>query len=145
MWIGKRYLDGKVSLGGSQIRVRVVFRPRRLARNCEVCAVANAGHRCQKSPQPCRVGIESREGRRGGVILCLVLRLPRSQPFGQMVPESEEPSVGHLEHATEVAWLISIEKEVRVWSIPISVLRPVQKSQSHQGIQKIAGGARMQS
>lgn len=78
------------------------------------------------------------------VVLCLVLGLSGAKRLGQMVPESEEPGVRHLQDAADIARFVAIEKELRVGRIAVVVLCPVQKSQRHQRIQEVACAAGMQ-
>ncbi len=143
--IGQRNLDRKVALRGAEVSEGPVFRPRHLARNGEVGAVADGGHRGQKSLQPRRIGIQRREGRGAGVIFCLVLRLPRAQRLCQVVPEADRdvrspsPACRRCSSAC-----FGPEKGLPPANCD-SVLCPVEEAQRHQGIQKIAGGARMQS
>ena len=56
-----------------------------------------------------------------------------------MVPEAEEPAVGHVQHATQVRRLSLVEKEIRLRSVVVLAVDPVKKAQRHQGVQEILG------
>jgi len=62
-----------------------------------------------------------------------------------MIPVPEESHARHLEDAANVAWLATVQKQIRLGSVAIDIPVSVQKLQSHQGIQKIPRGSRMQT
>src|SRR6201996_7648639 len=142
--ISQRDLHSQVSLRCSQVGVCLVLRPWYLARNREVCSVADAGHGCEKCFEARRIGVQGGERRCTGVTLGLVLQLAGTKRLGQMVPEAVESGVRHLQDAADITRLVAIKKKICIRSIAIAILRAVQKAQSHQRVQKIACCTRMQ-
>src|SRR5277367_3499541 len=108
----QRHLRNQVALGSSHIHGGAIFAPREFASDCQVGAMAHAGHGFQELLEPCRFGVKSYE-RIGATVSRLVLRKSRSERRGETAPKRIQPAVGHLENATDIGWLALVEKKIR--------------------------------
>src|ERR1700758_4240938 len=97
MWIGKRDLDGEISLCRSDIGKGLVAGPRDLTGDGQVRAAAEAGHGGKEDLQASRVAIQGGEKMRAAVLARLILRQPRANGFSEAGPERVEAGVQHLE------------------------------------------------
>src|ERR1039458_10699102 len=75
----------------------------------------------------------------------LVLRLAGPQGDGQIVPMLEEAMIRHLKHAANVGRLVLVEKKVRGGRVGVLSVVAIEETQSHQRVEEIAGGARMEA
>ena len=144
MRIGERDLHRQIALRRADVDERLVAGPGKLRGNGHVRAVADAGHRCQKRLQARRIGIERLKHRRAAAA-DFVLRQARPKRLGEVTPEAVQTLVRHLEDAADVGRLLLVEERIGGRSVGVLAARALQKSQRHQGVQKIAGGARMQA
>ena len=144
MGIGQRHLRNQVALGSSDIHDSAVFAPREFICDCQVGAVAHAGHRFQELLEPRRFGVNGRE-RVGAAVSRFVLRKSCSERRGEVGPKRIQPLVGHFENATDIGWLALVEEEIRTGRVVVSAVAAFEKFQRHERIQKIAGRSRMQA
>ena len=73
-----------------------------------------------------------------------MLRLARPQSLGEMVPEAEEPEVGHLEDAADVRRLPPVEEEIGLGRVRVDAAVPLQEAERDEGIEKIERGSLVQ-
>src|SRR5579863_724615 len=143
MRILERDLDDQVALRGAAVGGGFVLCPRKLRSDRYVGAAADAGHGPQKCLQPARIGVERAEevlfSRR------FALRLAGPQGRGEIVPVPVKPAVGHLENAADIRRLVLVKEQIGGGRVRVRAVLPLEKSERHQRVEKIAGGPRMQA
>src|SRR4051812_43792250 len=101
MRVGARNLTRQPALRAANISKCSVLSPRKNCGDGACCQKAQSGHGLQELRQPFGIPIEHAEEVRF-TVPALVLRKAGLEPFGQISPEPVEPSVHHLEHATNI-------------------------------------------
>ena len=106
-------------------------------------AQADTRHGIEKTFEPGRIGVDSTKK----VLLsslCFILRLACTQRLGERTPERIQPPIGHLEYASDVRRLLSVEEDVGVGGVGVSVAVSLQHAQGDERIQEISRAARVQ-
>ena len=107
--VRERDLHREISLRGPDVSEGPVLVPGEPRCDCQVCSVAEPGHRREELLQPGRIRVERFE-ERCVPGLCLVLNLPGSERFGEVAPEAVQAVIGHLQDAAEVGGFPLVEE-----------------------------------
>jgi hypothetical protein len=62
-----------------------------------------------------------------------------------MTPEWVAAMIRHLEHATHVGGLLTIEEEVGLGRVVVEITLSLQKAKGHKGVEKVARRTRVQA
>ena len=76
--------------------------------------------------------------------LDFVLRFAGAEGSGQAAPKRVEAEVGHFEDAADVRWLPLVQEETGLGRVAIDAAGAFEKAKGDQGIEEIAGAARVQ-
>ena len=72
-------------------------------------------------------------------VLGFILQLTSAQCRGEVVPESVEPVVGHLQNAADVGRLLLVQKQGCLRRVAVDPVLPLEKPEGHEGVQKVTG------